>query len=84
MEYSQNELLNYYSTWSGNRVYKVSFQYVARKKENKAALNFHLTKSEEKDILLSIRSEANEKSFRLVKELLQRKTPVPYWRYPGW
>lgn len=84
MEYSQNEMLNYYSTWSGNRVYKVSFQYVARKKENKAALNFHLTKSEEKDILLSIRSEANEKSFGAVKELLQLKAPVPRHRFPGW
>ena len=86
MEYFQNEMLNYYSTQSGNKIYKVAFQYVADKEENKAALNFHLTKREEKDIVVSIRSAGNQKSFKQLQELLNRnfeptrkKVPLHFW-----
>jgi hypothetical protein len=88
MEYSQDELLNFYTTYSGNRVYKIAFQYATEHKENKAALNFHLTKREEKDIISSIRSEANQISFRRAAELMSRKEPA--WAnenkitFPGW
>lgn len=70
MEYFQNDMLNYYSTRSGWPVYKISFQYATDKEENKAALNFHLTKREEKDILISIHSEANRASFQKTLDLL--------------
>ncbi len=89
MEFFQNDMLTYYSNNSGNKLYKVSFQYAADKAENKAALNFHLTKREERDIVASIRSAANQKSFRQVLDLLNRKpgtgshpgvvTPVHVW-----
>jgi len=83
MEYSQNDMLNYYSTISGSKVYKVAFQYAADREENKAALNFHLTRREEKDIIASISSAANQKSFQQVMELLNRKyePPLPFF---GW
>jgi hypothetical protein len=87
MEYFQNEMLNYYSTESGHNVYKVAFQYVTDKAENKAALNFHLTKREEKDIVISIRSAANQKSFRKIEELLHEEPVKPIIRrgfYFGW
>ncbi|HUR66939.1 MAG TPA: hypothetical protein VMZ03_11385, partial [Chitinophagaceae bacterium] len=73
MEYSQNDMLNYYTTTSSNKVYKIGFQYVTDKEENKAALNFHLTKREEKDIISSIHSAANQKSFKQVLDLLNKK-----------
>jgi len=73
MEYFQNDMLNYYSTKSGNPVYKVAFQYATDKDENKAALNFHLTKREEKDIMFSIHSPANQKSFRQALDLFNQK-----------
>lgn len=88
MEYSQGELLNFYSTYSGNKVYKVVFQYAADKEENKAALNFHLTKREEKDIISSIHSAGNKRSFQRVVELFQRKSAADttnvFNRLPGW
>jgi hypothetical protein len=87
MEYSQNDMLNYYSTLSGSNVYKVAFQYAADKEENKAALNFHLTKREEKDIIASIHSATNLKSFQQVMGLLNRKDkPSPPVSLPpiGW
>ena len=73
MEYFQNDMLNYYITRSGSPVYKIAFQYATDKDGNKAALNFHLTKREEKDIMFSIKSVSNQKSFQKTLELLKPK-----------
>jgi hypothetical protein len=71
MEYFQNDMLNYFATRSGSPVYKVAFQYATDNQENKAALNFHLTKREEKDIMSSINSATNKKSFERILELFK-------------
>lgn len=76
MEYFQNDMLKYYSTRSGSPVYKIAFQYATDKEENKAALNFHLTKREEKDIVSSINSIANQKSFLKTLELFKHQNRV--------
>jgi len=73
MEYSQNDMLGYYTTNSGHRVYKLLFQYAADKAENKAALNFHLTRREEKDIIASINAPQNQKNFQQLLELFNKK-----------
>ena len=86
MEYSQNELLNFYTIYSGIKVYKVVFQYAADKEENKAALNFHLTKREEKDIVSPFILPVI-KSFQQVLNLFQRDTTGDaarlLFRFPG-
>jgi hypothetical protein len=46
MEYFQSDMLGYYSTRSAVPVYKIAFEYAVDNKQNKAALNFHLTKRE--------------------------------------
>jgi len=74
MEYEQNDMLSYYSTNSGNKVYKIAFQYAADKEENKAALNFHLTRREEKDIVGSILSPMNQKSFHELLTLFHQQS----------
>jgi len=87
MEYSQNDLLSYYTTNNGNRIYKIAFQYAADKEENKAALSFHLTRREEKDIISSIHSEGNRKSFQQTLDLLSGNFPEPVspvFRPPLW
>jgi hypothetical protein len=76
MEYSQNDMLSNYTTYSGNKVYKIAFQYAVDKEENKAALNFHLTKREEKDIVGSILSPMNQNSFQELQDLLKHKHAV--------
>ena len=73
MEYFQNDMLSYYTTYSGNKIYKIAFQYAADNEENKAALNFHLTRREEKDIMGSILSPMNQKSFLQMQELFNQK-----------
>src|SRR5690606_18462768 len=72
MEYFQNDMLSYYSQHPGRKVYKVLFQYASDKEENKAALNFHLSKREQEDIIRSVNSYANEKSFEQLKKYLSR------------
>jgi Patatin-like phospholipase len=80
MEYSQNDMLNYYATRSGSPVYKIAFQYAAGNEENKAALNFHLTKREEKDIMNSIYSPSNTNSFRRLIELFNTQPAMDTMR----
>ncbi len=76
MEYFQSEMLTYYSNHSSTPIYKIAFQYATDKEENKAALNFHLTKREERDIVISIRSALNQKNFTQVKKLFDRKPSI--------
>jgi len=73
MEYSQSDLLSYYTMHSGYNVYKVAFQYAADKEENKAALNFHLTRREEKDIMNSIHSASNQQNLEKTLNLFARR-----------
>jgi hypothetical protein len=73
MEYFQNDMLSYYTSYSGNKIFKITFQYAADNEENKAALNFHLTRREEKDIMGSILSPMNQKSFQQLQDLLNQK-----------
>ncbi|MBI3137158.1 MAG: patatin-like phospholipase family protein [Sphingobacteriales bacterium] len=74
MEYSQNDMLDYFMTGSGVPVYKVAFQYASGNQENKAALNFHLTRREEKDIMQSIESGNNQHNF---SKVLQYFSSIP-------
>lgn len=70
MEYFQNDMLSYYTETSQSNVYKVLFQYASEKEENKAALNFHLSKREKLHIISSVNSSANRQSFEMIKRLL--------------
>lgn len=74
MEYSQNDMLDYFTNVNGINVHKVAFQYQSGSAENKAALNFHLTKREARDIMLSIESENNRQVFSKVKALFTDTT----------
>ncbi len=73
MEYFQNDMLSYYVKGHERNIHKVLFEYAADKEENKAALNFHLSKRERKDIVNSISSASNIKSFQKTLELFAGK-----------
>jgi hypothetical protein len=70
MEFFQNDMLGYYSDGQRN-IHKIIFQYASDKEENKAALSFHLTRREEKDIMSSIYSPYNQANFDKLLKLLQ-------------
>jgi hypothetical protein len=73
MEYSQNDLLSYYSDNTRRQLRKVLFQYSASKEENKAALNFHLSQRERNDIMSSIYTPRNQDAFVEVIKQMERK-----------
>jgi len=73
MEYFQNDMLNYYSDNIPYNLYKVSFQYVTDNEESKAALNFHLTRSEKTNIVFAMNSEYNKKSLLQVQKYFVQK-----------
>ena len=73
MEYFQNDMYTYYATSSGYPINKIIFQYSSGKEENRAALNFHLSKREKKDIAESLHSSGNTRNFKKVIELLKNK-----------
>ncbi|RYY38574.1 MAG: patatin-like phospholipase family protein [Chitinophagaceae bacterium] len=70
MDYAQGDMAAYYLGTSRFPIHRISFQYIPDKQENKAALNFHLTRREKKDIEASIGSKANREAFEGVLRLL--------------
>lgn len=71
MEYNQNDMLHYYSRSSVFPVHKVVFQYATGNQEDKAALNFHLTKRELNNIRLSVMNEENTAGYKKVATMLK-------------
>ena len=74
MEYFQNDMLSYYTNNpERTNIHKILFEYAADSEENKATLNFHLSKREKKDVMNSVKSPFNQKSFHSVMDLLSGK-----------
>jgi len=73
MEYFQKDMVTYFLNNQRYPVHNVTFQYIPRQEEHKAALSFHLTKQEKADIKGSLQSEHNQESFKRVLELFAGK-----------
>jgi hypothetical protein len=70
-EYSQNDLMGLAQSMMGNYFYNLCFQYVPEKNDARAALNFHLTKSEKKDIAGALGTKGNQETFALFTQLIK-------------
>ncbi|HEY1021970.1 MAG TPA: hypothetical protein VGE06_06640, partial [Flavisolibacter sp.] len=70
MEYYQKDMITYFSNTAPFPVHNITFQYIPRKEEHKAALSFHLTRQEKLDIAGSLQWEHNQQSFSRVMNLL--------------
>lgn len=66
MEYFQKDMSTYFLNNSRFPVHNITFQYIPRKEQHKAALSFHLTKQEKLDIAGSLQSQHNQESFKQV------------------
>jgi hypothetical protein len=73
MDYFQSDMENYFVNNSGYPIHKVSFQYIPRSEETKAALSFHLSEREKMDIAASLNSKHNQEGFRRLLELINAK-----------
>lgn len=71
MDYFQSDMATYFVSNSGYPIHRVTFQYIPDKEENKAALNFHLSQREKRDITASLKSKHNQQGFSKVVELVK-------------
>jgi hypothetical protein len=62
-DYNQNDLLSLTQGSLGKKFRRISFQYVPKKEDAGAALNFHLTKREKKEIHDALDNENNKACF---------------------
>lgn len=62
-DYNQNDLLGLIQASFGNKLHRINFQYSPAKDEAGAALSFHLTKSERKNIYEALDNETNKSCF---------------------
>jgi hypothetical protein len=76
MEYFQSDMSNYFMSNSGYPIHKITFQYIPKKEENKAALNFHLSQREKLDIAESLNSPHNQESFSKLMQLFSTKSKL--------
>ncbi len=75
-EYNQNDLLSLTQGMMEDHFYKISFQYIPEKEDAGAALNFHLTKGEKKNIGEALGSSHNQQAFSNFKTLLALPPPA--------
>jgi hypothetical protein len=75
-EYSQNDLMGLAQSMMGNYFYNVCFQYIPEKNDARAALNFHLTKSEKKDIAGALGSPSNQQAFTMFRQLINNSNSL--------
>ncbi|MEZ5017840.1 MAG: hypothetical protein R2800_12355 [Flavipsychrobacter sp.] len=69
--YQQEYVKDYAPNFLKSKLHYVTLQYIPEKKSNMAALNFHLTTRERKDILNSINHPNNQKAVDDILKLLQ-------------
>lgn len=70
-DYFQRDQFSYFQRQSGLPVHKVSFMYVPEQKEKGAALNFHLTGREKRDIAQSFQSPINQFALKQLQTLMR-------------
>lgn len=70
-DYSETDQYSYLQSDLDSVLQRISFIYVPETREKGAALNFHLTAREKKDVKESFYNEFNQASLKTVKELLK-------------
>jgi Patatin-like phospholipase len=71
-EFNQDNSLSLTQQLLGTGLYKITFQYIAKNEDEKAALNFHLTQREKINILLALDNETNTNGFRNFSTILKK------------
>ena len=72
-EFNQDNMFSLTQQALGSKLYKITFQYVAKTEDEKAALNFHLTQREKINIIDALDNDTNTKGYAVFSLLLQRK-----------
>lgn len=70
-DFSETDQFSYMQADLGQAIQRISFMYVPETEEKGAALNFHLTAREKRDVRQSFNNIYNQASMKLIKELLK-------------
>jgi hypothetical protein len=70
-DYFQADQYNYFSGNAGFTMYKSSLMYMPEKKEETAALNFHLSARDKRDVIAAYKNSMNQQQIKKVAELLK-------------
>lgn len=71
-EFNQDNMIGLSQQLLDVPFHKLSFQYITRQEDAKAALNFHLTRREKKDILESLNNDINTKAATRFSQLIKQ------------
>lgn len=71
-DYYQTDAYNYIKDNAGFKLYKSQIMYMPAVEENTAALNFHLSAREKRDVVNSFKNEQNTKAMKGISELLKQ------------
>jgi hypothetical protein len=81
-DFQNDDLLAYTQTLLGVPLDVVDLQYIPAVRDQEAALNFHLTAREKKDIISSVAHPVNRQALAMLAQLLGGQTPPPASRPP--
>jgi hypothetical protein len=70
-DFNQSNEYNYLKSSLGDQLHRLTFTYVPSKEEQAAALNFHLTASEKRDVINSFHSTENQKVLVSLMSLIE-------------
>ena len=70
-DYSETEKYSYMFDGMDTVLHRITFMYVPEKEEQGAALNFHLTAREKRDVVLSFKNNYNQQALRQLLDMLQ-------------
>ncbi|HMK03519.1 MAG TPA: patatin-like phospholipase family protein, partial [Ferruginibacter sp.] len=70
-DFSENDQYSYMHAATDSALHRIAFMYVPEEEQKGAALNFHLTAREKRDVKTSFKNEYNQASMKKVKELLK-------------
>ncbi len=71
-DFNQSNEYNYLKNSLGDQLHRLTFTYVPSKEEQAAALNFHLTASEKRDVINSFHSTENQKVLVSLISLIEK------------
>ena len=69
--YFQNDKYNYFAQRYGSAITQLNFFYLPQKNDKMAALNFHITSSEKKEVLLSFNDAVNNTAIKKLTDKLK-------------
>lgn len=70
-DYYQADQFRYFKNYAGLQISKATVMYMPEKEEKTAALNFHLSARERRDVVFSFKNNANQQAVKYIAEFIR-------------